>query len=198
MDHMDTAFRLNTDSPALADAYLSLRLAPGTAVTYTGTKPAWHRGEWTVQPCACGTCLRKVLLGIPSTRYRLCTAKGTPAGLSHVRHSSVVPVMGEDERQHAGIYLPTRLVALHLRRQLRAAFPGTTFSVRTGTGRANTEITVRWSGPLDRTAVGTVAAPLLATYGNPRSVAARSIGVASNGRTYWGTPIVSAIHLLPR
>lgn len=192
---MDTAIRLNADSPSLGNAYLALRLAPGTAVTYTGTHSAWHDGQWTVQPCACNDCLRKVLRGWPATRYRLCTADGKPAGLRHVRHSSVVPLMSEDERQHAGIFLPTRLVALHLRRQLRAAFPGTVFSVRSGNSPKGSYITVRWNGPVDPTSVGTITAPLLADYNSPYGVRPRSIGVATKGRTQWGTPTVSAIHL---
>ena len=179
-------------------AYRALRLAPGTAVEYRGSLADSH-GFWIVQPCACKHCAAGVVMGRAATRYELVTLDGQPTGPQHVRHTSVVPRMTEEERGHAGCYVSTRVTAVHLRRLLRSAFPGQKFSVRCGRrdakGLAPYEITVSWSGGPTRTAVATVTAPLLASYGNSAGRRARRISVSVGGRTHNGTPHVYAIHL---
>lgn len=74
-----------------------------------------------------------------------------------------------------------------------------TFSVRCGRrdgkGPAPYQITITWTGGPTRTAVATLAAPLLATYGTSEERRARSISVTTGGRTHNGAPTVAAIHL---
>lgn len=182
-------------------AYRALRLPPGTVVDYRGSVASAH-GTWTVQPCACNGCLAGVLLGRPATRYQLLDADRRTPGPGHVRHTSVVPVLSEEERNHAGCSVSTRVTAIHLRRILRAAFPGVKFSVRCGRrdakGLTPFLITVTWAGGPTRTAVATVTAPLLATYGTAEERRARRISVTTDGRTHNGTPSVYAIHLRRR
>ncbi|MFF8994487.1 LPD29 domain-containing protein [Streptomyces sp. NPDC014983] len=181
-----------------APAYRALRLPPGTVVDYRGSVARAH-GTWTVQPCACNGCLADVLRGRPATRYQLVSVKGRVRGPRHVRHTSVVPVVSEEERNYAALYLPMRVTAVHLRRMLRVAFPGVKFSVRCGRrdakGLIPDQITVTWTGGPTRTAVATVTSPLLATYGTAEERRARHISVTTGGRTYNGTPSVHAIHL---
>lgn len=184
-----------------APAYRALRLPPGTVVDYRGSVTGAH-GTWTVQPCACKRCLAGVLLGYPATRYQLIGPDGRTPGPRHVRHTSVVPVLSEEERNYAGVHVSTRVTAVHLRRMLRAAFPGVKFSVRCGRrdakGLAPFEITVTWTDGPTRTAVATVTAPLLATYGTAEERRARRISVTTGGRTHHGEPTVYAIHLRRR
>ncbi|WP_217226072.1 LPD29 domain-containing protein [Streptomyces anulatus] len=179
-------------------AYRALRLPPGTIVDYRGSITTAH-GTWTVRPCACNGCLAGVLVGRPATRYQLVDADGRTPGPRHVRHTSVVPVVSDEERNYAGEFVPTRVTAVHLRRSLRAAFPGVKFSVRCGRRDAKDltpfEITVSWTGGPTRTAVATVTAPLLATFGTAEERRARRISVTTGGRTHSGTPNVAAIHL---
>ncbi|MFE1190191.1 LPD29 domain-containing protein [[Kitasatospora] papulosa] len=181
-----------------APAYRALRLPPGTVVDYRGSVTTAH-GTWTVQPCACNGCLAGVLLERPATRYQLHSADGDARGPRHVRHTSVVPVMSDEERDYAGGSVSTRVTAIHLRRVLRAAFPGVKFSVRCGRrdakGMTPHEITVTWTGGPTRTAVATVTAPLLATFGTAEERRARPISVTTGSRTHNGTPSVYAIHL---
>jgi len=66
---------------------------------------------------------------------------------------------------------------------------------RDAKGLAPYEITVTWTGGPTRTAVATVTAPLLATYGDSEYRRARPVSVTSGGRTHNGTPSVFAIHL---
>ncbi|WP_328973615.1 LPD29 domain-containing protein [Streptomyces sp. NBC_00239] len=184
----------------LSAAYLALRLTPGAAVRYIGTATRFH-GRATVQPCSCGICAADVVRGIPATRYELRTTDGQPTGVSHVRHTSVVPEPTEDERMNAAIGLSTKATAVYLRQLLRAAFPGVKFSVRCGPKRAKErylerfEITVTWSGGPSRTAVATVAAPLLAQYGNPEECRPAWVSVTVDGRRHYGEPSALAIHL---
>ena len=56
-------------------------------------------------------------------------------------------------------------------------------------------VTVTWTGGPTRTAVATVAAPLLAAYGGSEYRRARGISVTTGGRTHNGIPSVYAIHL---
>ncbi|MFJ3182357.1 LPD29 domain-containing protein [Streptomyces sp. NPDC086796] len=181
-----------------APAYRALRLPPGTVVDYRGSVTTAH-GTWTVQPCACNGCLAGVLLGRPATRYQLRGADGGVRGPRHVRHTSVVPVLSDEERDYAVCSVSTRVTAIHLRRMLRAAFPGVKFSVRCGRrdakGLTPFEITVTWTGGPTRTAVATVTAPLLATFGTAEERRARRISVTTGGRTHNGNPSVYAIHL---
>ncbi|MFH0246413.1 LPD29 domain-containing protein [Streptomyces sp. HK10] len=186
---------MTTKTAGIADAaYLALRLPPGTRVTYHGTDAASH-GEWTVQPCACRLCTAATLLGRTARRYELYTLDGKPGPLVHVRHTSVTPVVGSAELNEAGIWLPTKYAASHLRRELRRAFPGVKFSVRTGQRKHRHEITVSWSGGPGRTAVSAIAAPLLARYGNGDRRRPQWISITVGGRSYSGAPIVSAVHL---
>ncbi|MFG2211932.1 LPD29 domain-containing protein [Streptomyces sp. NPDC048638] len=184
----------------LGAAYLALRLTPGAAVRYIGTATRVH-GPATVQPCSCGNCAADVLLGIPATRYELHTVDGQPTGVTHVRHTSVIPEPTADERMHAAIGLSTKATAVYLRQLLRAAFPGVKFSVRCGPKRAKEryperyEITVTWSGGPNRTAVATVAAPLLAQYGDPEQCRPAWVAVTVDGRRHYGQPSALAIHL---
>ncbi len=184
-----------------APAYRALRLPPGTVIDYRGSVTDAH-GTWTVQPCACAGCAAGVLLGRSATRYQLRGTDGRTPGPGHVRHTSVVPVMSEEERNYAGSHISTRVTAIHLRRVLRAAFPGVKFSVRCGRrdakGLTPYEITVTWSGGPTRTAVATVTSPLLATYGTAEERRARRISVTTGGRTHNGSPSVYAIHLRRR
>ncbi|MER0477118.1 LPD29 domain-containing protein [Streptomyces sp. Edi2] len=184
----------------LSAAYLALRLTPGAAVRYIGTATRLH-GRATVQPCSCRVCAADVVRGIPATRYELRTTDGKPTGVSHVRHTSVVPEPTEDERMNAAMHLSTKATAVYLRQLLRAAFPGVKFSVRCGPKRAKErylerfEITVTWSGGPSRTAVATVAAPLLAQYGNPEECRPAWVSVTVDGRRHYGEPSALAIHL---
>jgi hypothetical protein len=181
---------------SLAAAYLALRLAPGATVRYIGTATRVH-GLATVQPCSCGICAADVLLGIPATRYELRTTDGRPTGVSHVRHTSVIPVPTEDERMHAAMGLTTKATAVYLRQLLRRSFPGVKFSVRCGRGRGmeRYEITVTWSGGPNRTAVATVTAPLLAHYGDVERCRPAWVSVTVDGRRHYGEPGAHAIHL---
>ncbi|MEY9842492.1 LPD29 domain-containing protein [Streptacidiphilus sp. EB103A] len=186
-----------TRADVTAPAYLAMRLNPGTEVEYRGSQAQAH-GAWKVRPCSCTGCTARVLLGFPANRYALIAADGT-AGPHHVRHTSVVPVLGEEERMEAGIWLSTRDTALHLRRLLRTAFPATKFSVRCGRrdakGLARYEITVTWTGGPTRTAVATLTAPLLATHGNSTHRRPAAVHVATGGHRHIGTPSAHAIHL---
>lgn len=179
-------------------AYLALRLPPGTTVEYRGSVASAH-GTWTVQPCSCAGCLAGVLSGIPAMRYQLVKPDGHATGPLHVRHTSVVPTLSDEERNHAGFGVSTRVTAVHLRRMLRTDFPGTKFSVRCGRrdakGLAAYEITVTWTGGPTRTAVATLTAPLLATYGDAEHRRAPLISVTTGGRTHNGTPTLHALHL---
>ena len=189
-----------TSKDITSAAYLALRLAPGTLVDYRGTQATEH-GTYTVQPCSCPHCTLRVLTGRPANRYELNTPDGKPAGPIHVRHTSVVPLAGDDELMEAAQWVPTTKAALHLRRMLRRAFPGQTFSVRTGrrstkgNSLSHAEITVTWTGGPTRTAVATVTAPLLATYGTRERCRPAWITVPSQGRVYRGLPNVHAVHL---
>ncbi|MBQ0889999.1 hypothetical protein KBZ94_34605 [Streptomyces sp. RM72] len=184
----------------LATAYLALRLTPGAKVRYVGTATRAH-GPATVQPCACGICAADVLLGIPATRYELRTTEGLPTGVSHVRHTSVIPEPTEEERNYAAMRLSTKATAVYLRQLLRRTFPGVKFSVRCGPKRAKEryleryEITVTWSGGPNRTAVATVTAPLLASYGSPEECRPAWVSVTVEGRRHYGEPSALAIHL---
>lgn len=184
----------------LAAAYLALRLTPGAKVRYVGTATRAH-GPATVQPCSCGNCAADVLLGIPATRYELRTTDGRPTGVSHVRHTSVVPDPTEEEREHAAIRLSTKATAVYLRQLLRRTFPDVKFSVRCGPKRAKErylerfEITVTWSGGPTRTAVATVTAPLLANYGSREECRPAWVSVTVDGHRHYGEPDVLAIHL---
>ncbi|GGU38882.1 LPD29 domain-containing protein [Streptomyces violascens] len=180
----------------LSAAYLALRLTPGAAVRYVGTATRLH-GPATVQPCSCGMCAADVLRGLPATRYELRTADGRPTGVTHVRHTSVIPEPSEDELMNAVLGLTMRATAEYLRRLLRRTFPGVKFSVRRGRGHGmqRYEITVGWSGGPSRTAVATVTAPLLAQYGNPEQCRPAWIAVTVDGRRHFGEPSASAIHL---
>jgi hypothetical protein len=180
----------------LAAAYLALRLTPGATVRYVGTATRVH-GLATVQPCSCRICADDVLRGVPATRYELRTTDGRSTGVSHVRHTSVIPEPTEDERMHATIGLSTKATAVYLRQLLRRTFPGVKFSVRCGRGRGlqRYEITVTWSGGPNRTAVATVTAPLLARYGNPEECRPAWVSVTVDGRRHHGEPGALAIHL---
>ncbi|MFI0742437.1 LPD29 domain-containing protein [Streptomyces sp. NPDC021100] len=175
-------------------AYLALRLPAGTQVTYHGTLADAH-GQWTVHPCSCRRCSWAVWRERPATRYELRAVDGSAPGPVHVRHTSVTPVPSRAELNEAAKWLSTKYVAVHLRKELRRAFPGVKFSVRTGQGGRWSEITVRWSGGPNRTAVGAVVAPLRAHYGNDGRCRPRPITVTVGGRTASGAPMVSAIHL---
>ncbi|MEV6680690.1 LPD29 domain-containing protein [Streptomyces erythrochromogenes] len=178
------------------NAYLDLRLTPGTTVTYHGSKTEAH-GTYTVQPCACRHCAARVAVGRLSNRYALHSPTTNKRVLVHVRHTSVTPLPTEDELQEAGIFLPTKLVAVHLRRILREAFPATTFSVRIGNQRtdARYDITVRWSGGPSRTAVATATAHLKASYSTPGRYTARPVTVTTSGRHRSGRPVLNNLHL---
>ncbi|MET9779325.1 LPD29 domain-containing protein [Streptomyces sp. NPDC006367] len=178
----------------LTSAYLALRLTPGAKVRYIGTASHAH-GPATVQPCSCAICTADVLLGRPATRYELRTVAGLPTGVTHVRHTSVVPEPTEDERMHAAMYLTTKATAVYLRQLLRRTFPGVKFSVRCGRGRRRYEITVAWSGGPSRTAVATVTAPLLAHYGDPERCRPAWVSVTVDGHRHHGEPHAFAIHL---
>lgn len=78
---------------------------------------------------------------------------------------------------------------------LRQTFPGVKFSVRTGQGKNAHEISVRWSGGPGRTAVSTVTAPLVATYGTGQRRRPQSLTVTVGGRVSSGIPMVAAIRL---
>ncbi|MFJ4680571.1 LPD29 domain-containing protein [Kitasatospora sp. NPDC088783] len=193
--------QLVTAADVTSDAYMALRLVPGAMVDYRGSlagDPETGSGPFTVQPCECRPCFARVLLGHRANRYDLYALDGRHAA-THVRHTSVVPVPSERELDGAGVWIPTSKVALHLRRMLRAAFPGQKFSVRTGRrdrkGLAYAEITVVWEDGPSETAVATVAAPLLATYGTPDHCRPQWIAVRSEGRTYCGMPNLHAVHL---
>ncbi|GAA3087511.1 hypothetical protein GCM10020000_87940 [Streptomyces olivoverticillatus] len=175
-------------------AYLALRLPAGTQVTYHGTLTDSH-GQWTVQPCSCRRCTWAVWRERPATRYELRATDGSAARLTHVRHTSVTPVPSQTEINEAGKWLVAKYAAVHLRKELRRAFPGVTFSVRTGQGKHRWEITVSWSGGPGRTAVSAVTAPLRAHYGSDGRCRPRAIAVTVGGRTLVGAPMVSAIHL---
>ncbi|MFF6829937.1 MULTISPECIES: LPD29 domain-containing protein [Streptomyces] len=179
----------------LTAAYLALRLPAGTEVTYHGTATEDH-GRWTVRPCSCGRCVLAVLRGLPATRYELWAQGAQRPGVTHVRHTSVRPVVSEDElNETVWATLPTKYVSAHLRTVLRRTFPGVKFSVRTGQGKHAHEITVSWSGGPGRTAVSTVTAPLLATYGAGQRRRPRAVTVTVGGRTRSGMPVAAAIHL---
>jgi hypothetical protein len=180
--------------PTMDASYLALRLPAGTKVTYTGTLQEAH-GTWLVSPCNCRLCATETLFGRPARRYELLALDGTPSHYVHVRHTSVVPVVGEKERGYALIGVPPKVVAAHLRRQLRRAFPGVKFSVRTGRGRQAWTLSVTWTGGPTRTAVSTVTAPLLANYGRSEERYPARITVTTAGRTHHGTPRVAAITL---
>ncbi|MEU5900434.1 LPD29 domain-containing protein [Streptomyces venezuelae] len=180
--------------PTMDASYLALRLPAGTKVTYTGTLKEAH-GQWLVSPCNCRRCTTATLFGSPARRYELLALDGTPSHYVHVRHTSVIPVVGDKERDYALIGVPPKAVAVHLRKQLRRAFPGVTFSVRTGRGKQAGELSVTWSGGPGRTAVGTVTAPLLANYGRSDERYPARIHITTAGRTYSGTPRINAITL---
>ncbi len=176
----------------LAAAYLALRLTPGAPVRYHGSIPQAH-GAYTAHPCPCPDCTRQVLTGAPATHYELRTPAGKP-GPSHVRHTSVTPLPGEDELNEAATLLPTTVTARHLRTLLRRTFPGVLFFVR-ATENTPGDITVRWTGGPTTTAVRTVTAPLLATWGTPDRCRPAPITVTVNGRTTSGLPSIAALHL---
>ncbi|MEU0374944.1 LPD29 domain-containing protein [Streptomyces sp. NPDC006283] len=88
-----------------------------------------------------------------------------------------------------------KIVAVHLRKQLRKAFPGVKFSVRTGRDKRLGELSVTWNGGPRRTAVSAVTAPLLATYGASEERRPARISVTCAGRDYHGIPSVAAITL---
>ncbi|GGU38793.1 LPD29 domain-containing protein [Streptomyces violascens] len=173
--------------------YLALRLPAGTWVRHEGDET---RRIWIAQPCACTLCMSATLLGAPGTHYELRVHEGDMAPLVHVRHTSVVPHLHPEELfQTYPPVLPLPRTAAHLRRLLRARFPGVRFSVRT---RRGWRLSVSWSGgPLD-TEVATVAAPLLADYTTPERRRARAITVTRFGRASYGTPLVDAINLTRR
>ncbi|MEW2434227.1 LPD29 domain-containing protein [Streptomyces caniferus] len=175
-------------------AYLALRLPAGTRVTYHGTDAAAH-GEWTLQPCACHPCTAAALLGHPARRYELYTADGKPGPLVHVRHTSVTPVVGEAELNEAVCAIPTKYAAAQLRKDLRRAFPGVKFTVRTGQGKDRQKISVGWTGGPGRTRVSAVAAPLLAQFGPGDRRNPRHISVTVAGRVHSGMPMVEAVTL---
>ncbi|MGW1290906.1 LPD29 domain-containing protein [Streptomyces sp. NPDC002586] len=184
--------RLHTDTVVRTiPGYLALRLAPGTLVRYTGTVTKAH-AEGTVHPCSCTRCFIGALLGEPATRYEVRTAGHT---ITHVRHTSVTPLVGEEERNYGSICLSTKATAAALRQRLRAAFPGVKFSVRCGRDKTRTEITVSWTGGPRGTAVATVTAPFLARYGNSKERRPARISVTLGGRVHSGEPYASAIHL---
>lgn len=189
--HLDTAFAID-GSHRIADAYRALRLAPGSRVDYHGSVASIH-GVCTVQPCACSACFAKVLLGLPASRYQLRTLDGGHVIARHVRHTSVTPLPSPTELNEAVIGVPTKAVAVYLRAQLRRAFPGVTFSVRTGRGKNHRRITVSWTAGPRRTAVSTVTAPLLASFDTPQRFRAQRISVRVGGRTLHGTPMVADI-----
>ncbi|MER0477064.1 LPD29 domain-containing protein [Streptomyces sp. Edi2] len=191
MSSTDTVF---STSDLHTPEYRALRLTPGARVTYHGSVDAAH-GEWTVHPCSCRWCTRDVRRGIPAPRYELRTLEGRTTGPYHVRHTSVTPVIGEEELNQADMRVSTKATAAYLRRQLRAAFPGVKFSVRCGQDRKRGDITVTWGGGPSKTAVHTITAPLLARYDTPDRVRPRAITVTTGGRTYSGTPNAAAIHL---
>ncbi|WP_372412541.1 LPD29 domain-containing protein [Streptomyces luteireticuli] len=178
----------------LNKAYRDLRLSPGARVRYHGTVRELH-GQWTVHPCNCHECTYKTLLGLRATRYALRTADGQP-GLIHVRHTSVTPVPTPEELGQAGIWLVTKYVAAHLRKQLRETFPGAAFSVRCGRGKKSWEIDVSWTGGPSEHDVRVVTAPLLAGYGTPDQCRPRPVTVTVAGRVRHGIPRCSAINLV--
>ncbi|MEV6425990.1 LPD29 domain-containing protein [Streptomyces sp. NPDC051662] len=175
-------------------AYLALRLPAGTKVTYQGTLEEGH-GQWLVSPCNCRHCTASAFFGRPARRYELLTLDGRPSPYIHVRHTSVTPVVSEREREYATGTLLPKVAAVHLRKQLRRAFPGVKFSVRTGRGKAMWELSVSWTGGPGRTAVSAVTAPLLATYGPSEERRPARISVTYAGREYHGTPLLAAIAL---
>ncbi|MEO3978952.1 LPD29 domain-containing protein [Streptomyces sp. CAU 1734] len=184
-----------TTTAATASAsYLALRLPAGTEVTYRGTLEEAH-GRWLVSPCNCRHCTASALLGRPARRYELLALDGTPSPYLHVRHTSVVPVVSDEERAYATSYLPHKFAAVHLRAQLRRAFPGVKFSVTTGRGTKDGELSVTWTGGPGRTAVSAVTAPLLGTYGRSGNRRAAPIAVTVAGQDRWGTPMLAAITL---
>ncbi|WP_331752750.1 hypothetical protein OG440_38360 (plasmid) [Streptomyces sp. NBC_00637] len=184
--------RMHTDTIVRAiPGYLALRLAPGTRVLYTGTRAEGH-GEGTVHPCSCKRCFLGALLGEPATRYEVRTADHT---ITHVRHTSVQPLVGETELNYASIRLSTKATAAALRQRLRAAFPGVKFSVRCGRDKTRDEITVSWTGGPRGTAVATVTAPFLARYGNSEERRPAWMSVTIGGRVHSGEPNASAIRL---
>ncbi|MFF9436331.1 LPD29 domain-containing protein [Streptomyces sp. NPDC014735] len=185
---------MNTITPATDASYLALRLPAGTRVTYRGTLEEAH-GEWLVSPCNCRHCAASTFFGRPARRYELLTPDGRPSPYAHVRHTSVTPVVSDREFQYATCRLAPKIVAVHLRKQLRRAFPDVKFSVRTGRGKEMPELSVTWTGGPGRTAVSTVTAPLLHTYGRSEERRPARISVTHAGRDYHGTPSVAAITL---
>ncbi|TLQ39179.1 LPD29 domain-containing protein [Streptomyces marianii] len=175
-------------------SYLALRLPAGTEVTYQGTIAEAH-GRWLVSPCNCRHCTASAFLGRPARRYELLTLDGKPSPYLHIRYTSVTPVVSDSERNYAACYLTPKIVAVHLRKQLRRAFPGVKFSVRTGRGKKMWELSVTWTGGPGRTAVSAVTAPLLATYGRSEERRPARISVTHAGRDYHGIPSVAAITL---
>ncbi|MFD7556471.1 LPD29 domain-containing protein [Streptomyces sp. NPDC059835] len=186
---------MTTIATDIADAaYLALRLPAGTKVTYKGTIGEGH-GQWLVSPCNCRYCAASAVLGRPARRYELLTLDGKPSEYVHVRYTSVLPVVGLEELEYAAEVLAPKTVAAYLRIQLRRAFPGVTFSVRTGRGKKARELSVTWTGGPRRTAVSAVSAPLLATYGRSEERSPARIAVTVAGRVHCGMPAVAAVTL---
>ncbi|MFG2211923.1 LPD29 domain-containing protein [Streptomyces sp. NPDC048638] len=188
-----TATTTGTASGPQAAGYLALRVPAGTWV--------WHKDDemrriWVAQPCACTLCVSATLLGAPGTHYELRTGDDDMAPMVHVRHTSVVPHLHPDElfRTYPPV-LPAPRTAAHLRRLLRAHFPGVRFSVR---ARRGWRLTVSWRGGPSDTEVATVAAPLLADYATPGRRRARPVTVTRFGRATHGTPLVNAVTLAHR
>ncbi|MFE1190214.1 LPD29 domain-containing protein [[Kitasatospora] papulosa] len=186
---------MHTTTPDATPSYLALRLPAGTKVTYRGTLDEAH-GQWLVSPCNCRHCAASTFSGRPARRYELLTLDGKPSPYIHVRHTSVTPAVGSEEAQYAVMSsLQPTIVAVHLRKQLRRAFPGVKFSVRTGRGKKMRELSVSWTGGPGRTAVSAVTAPLLATYGPSEERRPAPVSVTYAGREYHGMPLIAAIAL---
>ncbi|MCX4784135.1 MULTISPECIES: LPD29 domain-containing protein [unclassified Streptomyces] len=186
---MDTA---RATSPHAA-GYLALRLPAGTWVRYTGD--AASRRLWRVQPCTCLACMSATMHGAPASHYELHALDGGALPLVHIEYTAVIPMPVPNEIYDRHTWLPPKVTATHLRRELRRAFPGVRFSVRRGRGVKSHDLTVRWSGGPGKAEVGVIVAPLLADYTNPTRRRARPVTVTRFGFTEQGTPVVDAIHL---
>lgn len=92
-------------------------------------------------------------------------------------------------------FVPTAHVAAHLRRQLKAAFSGVKFSVRTS---SSTWIDVTWTNGPDEDAVKKLTAPLRGSrwdsYTN-KYIRAEQLAVETKDGTVTGEPLVEGIHV---
>ncbi len=174
-----------TRHPEVKAAYYALRLPIGTTVDYRGSFPCSH-GTYTVEPCACASCVHAVLIGEESSRYQL-TRKGTRSYPHHVRYTSVAPA----EEGPSGESLPVWASVMLVKNRLRETIPG--IELHSGLFERS-KWTIEYSGA-ETDEVKTVLCALLHDYKNGTAAPPAVSVPDGEGGTITGRPRLTGVEI---